>query len=78
MRDVVVVLFVIAVGGDDVVICGDAVEAFDLGALLGGEAGHVCFIVVGVVPDRSGWLDVCVDEELVVCFGVMLSYPAIG
>lgn len=35
VRDFVVVLFVIAVGGDDVVICRDAVEALDLGALFG-------------------------------------------
>ena len=68
MWDLMVVLFLIAVDGNDIVIRRDAVEALDLGAFFGGEAGHVCFVVVGVVPDGAGWLDVCVDEELVVGF----------
>jgi hypothetical protein len=33
----VVVLFVIAVGGDDVVVCWHAVEALDFRSLLGGD-----------------------------------------
>jgi len=76
VRDVVVVLFIIAVGGDDIVVRRDAVEALDPGALLWGEAGHVLFVIVGVMPNGAGWLDVCVDEELVMGFWVVLSYPA--
>jgi hypothetical protein len=74
----VVVLFVIAVGGDDVVICRYAVEAMDFRAFFRGQAGHVLVVVVGVVPDGARWFDVGVDEVLVVCFWVMLSYPPVG
>lgn len=31
-----------------------------------------------MVPDGAGWLDVCVDEELMVGFRIVLSYPAVG
>ena len=77
IRYFVVVLFVIAVGRNNVVVRWNAVEAMYFGALFGGEAGHVLVVVIGMMPDGARWFDIRVDEELVVGFRVELSYPAV-
>lgn len=67
---------VVAAFGLDVRVAGDFEEALDSGSFGGGEAAEVVLVVVRVVPDGSGGVDVCVDEELVGVLRVVLSDPA--
>lgn len=71
-----VVGVVVAAFGLDVGFGGDFEEALHAGAFGRGEAGEVVGVVVGMVPDRGGGIDVGVDEELVRVFRVVLSEPA--
>ena len=68
--------FVVAAAlGFDVCAAGGLVEGLDARTFLRAEGVHVFFVVVGVLPDGTGWVAVGVDEELVVDLTVVLSKP---
>ena len=68
-------LIVAAALGFDVCVARGLVEGLYARAFLGVEGTHVFFVVVGVLPDGTGWVAVGVDEELVVDLVVVLAQP---
>lgn len=57
---------------------GEAVGFLQVLALLAAERFEVGVVVVGVVPDGAGGIGVCVNEELVAFFAVVLADPTVG
>lgn len=57
-------------------ISWNPVQTLDLCALFRRKAVHVDVVIVGMLPNGARRVLVCIDEELVVFFGVILSHPA--